>query len=311
MMERIARGLAVCGLAVSFLAAGVAGCSAQVAPSKSAPAPAPAFDGARAFRDLRAMVDIGPRPAGSPAIQKTRDYIKQELVKAGLQPEEQAFDAQTPLGVVHMVNIRATLPGAGANGRIVIGGHYDTKLFKDIRFVGASDAASSAAFLLEAARTLKGRSNALPIELLFLDGEEAVVEWQGQDHTYGSRYYVEQLKKAGTVKDVKAFILVDMIGDKSLDIHREQYSTPWLTDAVWSAAKRLHRPEFFDDVAPVEDDHLEFLDAGIPSVDLIDLMNYPPWHKASDDLSQVSAASLQAVGDVVLAALPAIEARVK
>ena len=230
------------------------------------------------------MVDIGPRPAGSPAIQKTRDYIKQELVKAGLQPEEQAFDAQTPLGVVHMVNIRATLPGAAANGRIVIGGHYDTKLFKDIRFVGASDAASSAAFLLEAARSLKGRSNALPIELLFLDGEEAVVEWQGQDHTYGSRYYVEQLKKAGTVKDVKAFILVDMIGDKSLDIHREQYSTPWLTDAVWSAAKRLHRPEFFDDVAPVEDDHLEFLDAGIPSVDLIDLMNYPPWHKASDDL---------------------------
>ena len=101
-----------------------------------------------------------------------------------------------------MVNIRATLPGqAQGRGRIVIGGHYDTKLIKEFRFVGASDGASSAAFLLEMARALKGRANPLPIELLFLDGEEAVVDWNlpnAKDHTYGSRYYVEQLKKAGT-----------------------------------------------------------------------------------------------------------------
>jgi glutaminyl-peptide cyclotransferase len=285
--------------------------------SPQAPAE-PKFDGQRAFQDLRAMVEIGPRPSGSPEIEKTRDYIRKELAAAGLKVDEQAFDARTPLGSVHMVNLRATLPGREQSrgsstglgtGRIVIGGHYDTKLVKEFRFVGASDAGSSAAFLLEIARALKGRANPLPIELLFLDGEEAVVRWEGQDHTYGSRYYVEQLKKAGTVQDVKAFILVDMIGDSDLGIRREENSTPWLTDAIWSTAKKLNRPEFRDEPTPIEDDHLEFLAAGIPSVDIIDL-DYTAWHTAEDTLDRVSAKSLQAVGDVLLAALPAIERRV-
>jgi len=271
------------------------------------------FDGDRAFEHLRQMVAIGPRPAGSAALKQTRDYIKKELAAAGLQAEEQPFDAQTPAGPIHMVNIRATLPGqTQGRGRIVIGGHYDTKLARDFTFVGASDGASSAAFVLELARALKGRANPLPIELLFLDGEEAVNwDWDNKstDHTYGSRHYVSELKKAGTVKDVRAFILVDMIGDKSLDIHREGYSTGWLTDAIWAAAKSLNRPEFHDDNFPVEDDHLEFLEAGIPSVDLIDLQNYPAWHTADDDLAHVAASSLQVVGDVLLAALPAIESR--
>jgi Zn-dependent M28 family amino/carboxypeptidase len=284
--------------------------------SCSAPAPAQTakFDGARAFTDLEAMVAIGPRPSGSPEIEKTRDYIRRQLAAAGLKTDDQPFDAQTPTGTVHMVNIRATLPGTiQGKGRIVVGGHYDTKRFKDIRFVGASDAGSSAAFLLEFARALKGRQNALPIELLFLDGEEAVVDWNhpsGTDHTYGSRYYVQQAKKAGTTKDIRAFILVDMIGDRNLNLRREQNSTPWLVDIIWSTAKTLNRPEFTDDPWPIEDDHLEFLAAGIDAVDLIDL-DYPAWHTAQDDLAHVSAKSLQAVGDVLVAALPQIEARLK
>jgi Zn-dependent M28 family amino/carboxypeptidase len=273
---------------------------------------APAFDAARAWTDLTHMVEIGPRPSGSPAIQQTRDYIKAQLTAAGLHPEEQAFDAKTPVGTLHMVNIRATLPGTSPGpGRIVIGGHYDTKRFSEFRFVGASDGASSAAFLLELARALKGRQNPLPIELLFLDGEEATLpEWAGTDHTYGSRYYVEQLKRAGEVKNVRAFVLVDMVADRDLTISREQNSTPWLTDAIWSAARRLGRREFLEQSTPIEDDHDEFLAAGIPSVDIIDL-DYPAWHQPTDDLQHVSQASLQAVGDVVLAALPSIEARVK
>jgi Zn-dependent M28 family amino/carboxypeptidase len=283
----------------------------SLAAACSAQTPSPKFDGTRAFADLKAMVDIGPRPSGSPAIEKTRDYIRKQLAAAGLKAEDQPFDAQTPNGIIHMVNIRATLPGqARDKGRIVVGGHYDTKLFKDIVFVGASDAASSAAFLLELARSLKGRRNALPIELLFLDGEEAVVDWTGTDHTYGSRYYAQQAKATGTAKDIRAFILIDMIGDRDLDIRREQNSTPWLTDAIWSTAKKLNRPEFVDDPWPIEDDHLEFLEVGIPSVDLIDL-DYPSWHKASDDLQHVSAKSLQAVGDVLVAALPLIETRLR
>src|SRR4051812_22195000 len=112
-------------------------CAAQPArPAQSEP-PAPKFDSARAFEDLKQQVALGPRPAGSPALQRTRDYIKTQLVAAGLQPEEQAFDAATPAGTVHMVNIRATRPGqAQGRGRIVIGGHYDTKLSRDFPFVG-------------------------------------------------------------------------------------------------------------------------------------------------------------------------------
>jgi len=285
--------------------------SAAQPPGPAQQAPAVTFNAERAFNDLRAMVEIGPRPSGTPAIEKTRDYIRKELKAAGLAVVEQPFDARTPKGTVHMINLRATLPGAAQDkGRIVIGGHYDTKPIKEFAFVGASDAASSAAFLLEVARALKGRTNPLPIELLFLDGEEAVVEWRGQDHTYGSRYYVEQLKKANATKDVRAFILVDMIGDKDLGIRREQNSTDWLTDAIWSAARRLNRPEFLEESTPIEDDHLEFLAAGIESVDIIDL-DYPQWHTADDTLEHVSAKSLQAVGDVLLAALPAIEGRLR
>ena len=296
------------------LVAALTACAAATQPPQPS---APMFDGARAFADLTRMVDIGPRPAGSAALETTRDYIRQELKAAGLAVEEQAFEAATPAGPIRMVNLRATLPGpAGGNprrGRIVIGGHYDTKRFSEFRFVGASDAASSAAFLIELARALKGRANPLPIELLFLDGEEAVVDWNlagTQDHTYGSRYYVEQLKKAGTVKDVRAFVLVDLIGDKDLGIRREQNSTGWLTDAIWAAARRLGRGEFLDAETPIEDDHLEFLAAGIPAVDIIDL-DYPAWHTAGDTLEAVSPRSLQVVGDVLLAALPAIEQRLK
>ena len=289
---------------VVMVVGAVARCGAQATPPK--------FDGNRAYADLRQMVAIGPRPAGSAALKQTRDYIKKELASAGLQAEEQPFDAQTPTGVVHMVNIRARLPGPSGQtqgrGRLVVGGHYDTKLEHKFPFVGASDGASSAAFLLELARALKGRANALPIELLFLDGEEAVVNWSGTDHTYGSRYYVEQLKKTGTVKDVTAFVLIDMIGDRELNIRREQNSTAWLSDIVWGAAKQLKRPEFLEEATPIEDDHLEFLEAGIPAVDIIDL-DYPAWHTAADDLAHVAASSLQTVGDVVLAALPAIENR--
>jgi hypothetical protein len=293
--------------AAAFIA--LAACAAD-----SQPPQPPRFDGARAFADLTRMVEIGPRPAGSPALDRTREYIRKELTAAGLTVEEQPFEGQTPLGPVRMINLRATLPGAAADrGRIVVGGHYDTKLLKEFRFVGASDGASSAAFLLEIARALKGRGNPLPIELLFLDGEEAVIDWNhpsGTDHTYGSRYYVEQLKKTNTVKDVRAFILVDMIGDRDLHIRREQNSTAWLKDAIWGTAKRLGRTEFLDEETPIEDDHIEFLAAGIDSVDIIDLDD-PEWHTAGDSMQNVSQRSLQTVGDVFLAALPLIEERLK
>jgi glutaminyl-peptide cyclotransferase len=272
----------------------------------------PRFDSGRAWEHLRQLVAIGPRPAGSAAIEQSRKYIKDQLAAAGVTVAEQAWEDQTPLGKVHLVNLIATIPGdrKDAHDRIVFSGHYDTKLFRDIRFVGASDGASSAAFLIELARVLKGRHNPLTIELLFLDGEEAVVEWQGTDHTYGSRHYVEAARRDGSLRTLKANVLVDMIGDRDLRIKRDSNSTAWLTDLIWDAAKRQKLDTaFVGDTTRIEDDHLPFLAAGVPSVDIIDL-EYEPWHTAKDTLDAVSARSLQVVGDVVLAALPQIEARV-
>src|SRR6266496_2697964 len=143
-----------------------------------AAAPQPKFDSGRAWEHLRQMVAIGPRPAGSPAIEQTRKYIKDRLAASGLKAVDQAWDEETPLGKVHMVNLIVTIPGTSKD-RLAITGHYDTKLFREFRFVGASDGGSSAAFLIELARVVKSRRNRLTIDIIFLDGEEAVVEWKG------------------------------------------------------------------------------------------------------------------------------------
>lgn len=267
-----------------------------------------AFDSSKAWEHLRQQVAIGPRPSGSPGNVKNRDYIKAQMAALGIKTTEQAFDGATPLGPVKMVNIIATIPGKSPD-RIILGSHFDTKLFREFRFVGASDGASSTAALIELARVIKARGQ-LPftIELLFLDGEEAVLEWAGTDNTYGSRYYVEAARKNGSLKSIRAFILLDMIGDRNLTIRRETNSTRWLTDIVWAAAKKLGHRQFMDEETTVEDDHLPFLKAGVPSLDIIDL-DYPQWHTAQDTLDAVAARSLQIVGETVVEALPLIEQR--
>ena len=274
----------------------------------SAQAPA-AFDSSKAWDHLRQQVAIGPRPSGSAGNLKNRGYITKTLAAIGIKTVEQAWTATTPLGPIKMVNLIATIPGQRTD-RIVLASHFDTKLFREFRFVGASDGASSTAALLELGRVLKARPQ-LPftIELLFLDGEEATGEWREPDNTYGSRHYVEVARKAGTLKSLRALILLDMIGDRNLNIRREENSTPWLTDIVWGVARKLgHQAHFITESMAVEDDHLHFLKAGVPSIDIIDL-DYPAWHTAQDTLDAVSARSLQVVGDVVVAALPEIEAR--
>jgi hypothetical protein len=283
--------------------------------SFQAAAAAAKFDSGRAWEHLRQLIAIGPRPAGSPAIEQTRTYIKAQLAAAGLTISDQAWDDETPLGKVHMVNLIASIPGPRKD-RLVITGHYDTKLIRQFRFVGANDGGSSAAFLIELARVLKARKNALTVDIVFLDGEEAVCQnWDdcgkpgAPDNTYGSRHYVGVARRDGTLSTMKAMVLVDMIADRDLQIRRDANSTRWLTDAIWDAAKRLDLDSYFvAESTRVEDDHLPFVQAGVPSVDIIDL-DYEPWHTAKDTLDAVSARSLQVVGDALLAALPQIEAR--
>ena len=273
-----------------------------------ADAPAETFNGGRAFADLKQLVSYGPRPAGSPALAEARRWIVAQLKDAGAQVEEDNFTAQTPLGAIPMTNLIAKFPGDSTKV-VMVTGHYDTKLFENFRFVGANDGASSAALLLELARELRGRKHTLTYWLVFFDGEEAMREWTDTDSVYGSRHLVQKLSSAGELGRIQAMILVDMIGDSNLVIHREGNSTSWLTDTVFAAAHRLGYTKYFlDTPSSVEDDHIPFVNAGVAAVDLIDFNPEDGyWHTARDTVDHCSPLSLTIVGRVVLATLADLE----
>jgi glutaminyl-peptide cyclotransferase len=265
------------------------------------------FDGAAAFRHLERLVAIGPRPAGSAAGARARDYIAAELRRAGVKVRVEPFEADTPDGRLKMANVVGVVAGRRREV-ILIGGHYDTKAFRDFRFVGANDGGSSTAWLLELARALAAQPREYTYWVAFFDGEEARGAWTPTDSLYGSRRMAADLARRGQLP--KAVIVADMIGDRDLNIRRESASTPWLTDLVWESARRLGQTvHFLPEAMAVEDDHAPFLSAGVPAALLIDF-DFPAWHTAGDTLDKVSARSLQVVGDVVLDALPALEARV-
>jgi glutaminyl-peptide cyclotransferase len=271
------------------------------------------FDGDRAFHSLEAIVQLGPRPSGSDANFATQRLILQTLQREGIEVEERPFVAATPRGPMAMNNLIAKIPGASSNV-VILGGHYDTKLLDSFRFVGANDGGSSAAFLLEMARVLKHRKNRLTYWCVFFDGEEAVREWTDADSLYGSRHFVGQLKSSNQFSKIKAMVLVDMIGDRSLNLLKESNSTAWLVDVIWSSVAQLGFQESFlpGSFAIGGDDHFSFLEENIPAVDLIDF-DYGPsnlyWHSEQDTVDKCSPRSLQIVGETLLKALPLIEDR--
>jgi len=266
------------------------------------------FDGAAAFRHLERLVAIGPRVAGSAGGTRARDYIAAELRRAGAKVRVEPFDADTPDGRLKMANVVAVVAGRRPDV-ILVGGHYDTKAFREFRFVGANDGGSSAALLLELARALAAKPREYTYWVAFFDGEEARGAWTPTDSLYGSRRMAADLARRNQLP--RAVIVADMIGDRDLGIRREASSTPWLTDLVWDSARRLgHGIHFLPDAMSVEDDHAPFLRAGVPAALLIDF-DFPAWHTAGDTLDKVSARSLQVVGDVLLDALPPIEDRLR
>jgi Zn-dependent M28 family amino/carboxypeptidase len=267
------------------------------------------FDGERSFTDLKRLVSFGPRPPGSPALEQSREFIVGELRAGGATVVQDTFTASTPLGPIPMTNLVAKIPGS-SSAVVITAGHYDTKR-TNFPFVGANDGGSSAAFLLEMARVLARRKNSLSYWLVFFDGEEALQRWSDTDSLYGSRHFAQELSVQGTLNQVRALILVDMIGDAHLGIHRESHSTPWLTDIVFSAAQRLGYGQYFlNSPRAIEDDHVPFLELGVPAVDIIDL-NYGPfnlyWHSRYDTVDKCNPASLAIVARVVLATLAALE----
>ena len=278
-----------------------------------------AFDGERAYTHVKRMVEFGPRPAGSEALAKAREYIVNELKFYGFKVTVDEFRAKTPRGEKRMANVTAELPGASPDS-IILASHYDTKYYKEFRFVGANDGGSSTGALLELARVLAKRKSHFSYRFVFFDGEEAFCrDWDqcgkpdAPDNTYGSRRYVAQLKSRGELKTIRAMILLDMIGYTKLELGRDPVSTNWLVDVIWETACELgHAAHFVDREEGVGgDDHESFLRAGIEAVDIIQLNSYPHWHTPEDTLDKISPRSLQVVGDVVMASLPRIEQRIK
>ena len=285
-----------------------------------APLAAPAqvhFNGGKALEYARQFVAIGPRWPTSQGHAQAEAFLRNRFQHDQL--EEDAFTANTPIGPVPMRNFIVRLPGK-KNGVIVLATHYETNYWlRNIHYVGANDGGSTTGLLMAIADQLReetagGRKlDGYSIWLVFFDGEEAIESWSRSDSTYGSRHLAAKWGGNGTLGKIKAFILTDMIGDKSLDIQRESQSTGWLVDLVGQAAKKCGDERyFFKREGAIEDDHLPFLERGVPSIDMIDL-DYGPnnsfHHTAQDSMDKISAKSLAIDGDVILETIRLVDQR--
>src|SRR2546425_1325984 len=278
---------------------------------------ASSIDAGRTWRDLERIVGLGPRPSGSAALDRTREYIVGELRKVGVRARTQSFVAPTALGPVRMANLIAEIPGRRAEV-ILFGGHYDTKYYPNLRFVGANDGGSSTALLLELARSLAGAGREYTVWIAFFDGEEDRDPLFNRAGLHGSRHLVEELARTGELGRVRAAVVLDMIGDRDLDIRRDAGSASWLNELLWNTARRLgYGRHFLDETVAIEDDQVPLLQAGIAATLLIDYTYGRTadgrgfWHTPEDTLDKLSSRSLQIVGDVLLGALPEIEAALR
>ena len=262
--------------------------------------------GERALRHVEEIVRHGPHPPGSDAQKKVGDYIEGVLESFDLEVRSHSFRPMTPKGPLDMRNIWGVLKGKRPNV-IILASHYDSKLFEEFPFVGANDSGSSSGLLLELARVLS-LNNPIDYSLwfVFFDGEEAIRRWTDDDSLYGSREFVSMLKRSGQLNTISAMILLDLVGGDDLELRRDGESTEWLTDLIWRRSAQMGHSDIFlpeGELNVPGDDHIPFIQAGVPAVDVIDL-TYQHWHKPEDTLDKLSARNLEIVGRVVLASLP-------
>ncbi len=280
------------------------------------------FNGAKALDYTREFVSIGPRWPTSPGHAKAEAFLRSHFQSNHDQFEEDAFFADTSIGSVPMRNFIVRFPGAKP-GVIVLATHYETNYpLRNINFVGANDGGSTTGLLLAIDDRLREQAAQSPgkklpgysVWLLFDDGEESFSPtWSDSDALFGTRHLASKWAREGSLSQIKAFILADMIGDKDLDIQRETNSTGWLVSVVRQAAHKFgYDKYFFQRDEAVVDDHLAFVNRGVPSIDIIDL-DYGPnnsyHHTAQDTLDKVSAHSLTIDGDVFLETIRLIDQR--
>jgi glutaminyl-peptide cyclotransferase len=269
--------------------------------------PVPSFNGARAMQYVLDIVAFGPRPIGSPNHKKVEQYILSHLKSDVVELDD--FTVSPPQGKFAVRNIIAKFPGS-RDGIVLIVSHYDTNWpLRNTPYVGANDGASSSALLLEMANQLRVKDRAgYSVWLVWDDAEESMqLPWVDPESLYGVRHLVEKWQEDGTLKRIKALLLEDMIGDADLNVDRDDNSTPWLEDLVQQAATRLgYQSHFFGRTIGVTDDHIPFIEHGVPSADLIDFSygyNNVFWHTTDDTADKLSPKSLEIVGQVTLEAV--------
>jgi len=253
------------------------------------------FDGKRAWADVKYQVGLGPRTIGSEAHRRLVDWLLVSLKQAGWS----ASVEESPHGQAKIRNV------VGKRGRgtpwIILGAHFDSRFIADHDpdpakrnqpVPGANDGASGVAVLLELARVLP-KDLGKQVWLVFLDAEDNG-EIPGWDWILGSRAFTARLEGKPD-----AVVIVDMIGDADLNIMKEGYSDPGLTDEIWKTAARLGFRQFIDRRGyEMLDDHLPFIQKGIRAIDIIDF-DFPYWHTTADTPDKVSAESLRAVGETL------------
>jgi glutaminyl-peptide cyclotransferase len=255
---------------------------ADGSPARPAAVDADRFDGAAAFRLLRRQVELGPRPAGSPDSRRLARLLKRIVPRGRYQ--------EVPGGLRNVIGtVRGREPGY-----VVVGAHYDTKDLPG--FVGANDGASGTAVAAQLARTIRRPRHT--VHFVFFDGEESP---RGADDSEFEEKGLRGSKVAAPAfADARAMILLDFVGDKQLSIPREQNSSPGLWRKLRAAARRVGAGAVFPNrlSGAVSDDHIPFLEEGVPSIDLIDF-DFPCWHRRCDDMSAVSERSVDAVGETI------------
>lgn len=254
------------------------------------------FNGNRAFADVEKQLSFGPRTPGSTAHQNFIDWLTAELEKSGWQPSIQQ-------GEMMGNPVKNIIAHRGEESPdIILIAHYDSRLFADNDpdpkkqsqpVPGANDGASGVALLVELSRILP--DDTVPLWLLFTDAEDNG-RISGWDWILGARYFVTTMQV-----HPRAVIVVDMIGDRELNIYRELNSDTELTSQIWDVAKSLGYGSYFINETKynIIDDHVPFLEAGIPAVDIIDI-EYPYWHTTQDTLDKISPNSLAVVGETLL-----------
>ncbi len=286
-------------------------CLAAGTPARAAEPPR--FSGERALALAVEFSALGPRVPGTGAHARGRDYLAAHLRRCGARVEFEEFVATGPslyAPGTRLANVVARF-NPDAPARVLLGAHWDSRPTADEDpdprrrrdpVPGANDGASGTAVLLHLAEILHARPAPIGVDLVFFDGEDGGIPDSVATYCLGSREHVRRL---GPPRPAYV-IVVDMVGDRELSLPVEGYSqnyAPELVRMIWGRAAALGCAEFrLDPAGPIYDDHVPFLEAGIPAVDIIDF-DYPFWHTVADTPDKLSARSLEVVGMVVTSLL--------